>query len=1812
MSAVSGLVAGGGTPTSQALAQGIAELDAYATSGEKRIVLLTDGDNQCAPTICQAVQSSLAADIEFSLYTVGLGSAINVADLTCAAQAAGGEYLPSPTPEDLAETIAEAVTAGSYVWAQWRFFGDVLSGGWAGDPVGTAYGNFYDSFVDIPAQAGVFGLDVGRSYNSQDDVAGVLGRGWRAPFSQSAVVETGGVRVTLADGRQVLFEDDGAGGWEQPLEFAGRLSEVSPSVFRVTFADGGYWDFDSSGRLGLLSSWDGQSVVVNRNSGGDVTSVVSSLGPSVTFSYTSGSLVGAATSDGRSVSYAYNLAGDLVGVTDVSGGSTVYLVDASGRIEKITNPEGLVLVDNTYNTLGRVVSQTTPDSTSTFVYNYLARTTTVTLSGVSEVLTYHHDEFGRLVKITDPDGKSMEQGYGLGGWMTSGVSRLGGETVTSFDATGNPLTVLEPSGALTEYTYDSANRVKTVTSSTAGLTTFTYTGASRVPSSITDDNSGVSSQSVVDGLVTSSTDADGVVTEFRYNSLRQMVESEDAYGSITEYEYDAAGRRDAVVSPLGARTETLFDAAGRVIKTIAADGGVTLTSYDTSGRILTATDEIGAVESYTYDPVSGQVATSTDRMGRVTTFIYDGLGQLAKSVYNDLSFTETEYGILGRVAVERDELGRETSYTYDDDGNLSTATDPAGGVNETLYDTAGRVAKQTDPVGAETTYNYNPTSGQLSSEVTPAGTTSYTYDNLGRVETTTDYRGGVSTTTYTPGGRVASETDPTGLVTAYTYDNAGRRSKVTAPGGLETTTVYDGDGRVVSVTSPGGLVSSSTYDQVGRVLTSTDLTGILDTNTWTLRSELATSTRSGEGTVQYKYLADGQLDWVKDALGNQTTFGYDARGRQVTRTDANNKVWATGLNNAGEVVSETDPLARVTTYGYDPAGRVATVADPSGRGTVNTWRPDGSLAGWTATDGTEVQANTYTYDTAGRRVGASVNGAAFAYSYTSGGDLASVTDDIGRTLSYSYDVAGRRTGMRRVDGTGVAYSYDAAGRVDKITPTETLADSFTAVGGQPDANKWTTFAAVGGSVGVVDNQARLEVPAGHGLKSWIESKAPKAANGDSTFTYKFDSSATQVKLRAIQRRLAETDNYRLEILSNDSTARIYGTVWGVESLLGSFTVPVDTDTHHARLSVTGTSVCAKVWDAGVSEPTGWSKCASDGWLIGLGAARIELTGATGAGNAVTIDDFSHTTPGVTVTPYVDYSWDNDGHLNGEALASGGSRTWTWTNGRVTKLQQAGISGANATTNLTYDTTGRIKTETTGSKAVTYGYDAGSQLTSATPNTGPTSTWAYDTLGRRASQTVGTTTTAYTYDDASQLTAATPTTGQASAYTYDQAGRRSSETVGTDTTSYTYNPAGQLAQTELPDGDTQNRVYTPDGSPRALINLVDSTDMTFWFLDWDPTTSPTELVSITTQPAGGTSTATNLTRVPGTPWAASDSGRQRHDLPTDVHGSTKPTPVSTLGQAASYTAWGQPETTPADPLTPQLGYRGELTTTGLIHLRARQYNPTTGQFTTTDPLPGVNGTTTLNNPYHYTNNNPLNHTDPTGLRTDDTGLRKSCRTGSSLGSTPPSTHDAMGGNSSGSIACISNPKSLWQYKLDFDELVLQFLEGPGGTAISLSHPMGDMARQTALSGYNCELAAFERTNEKVWGIDGHCTATTIDLVGALLALKLPIRIPKTPSRPGSYANWGDEISDGARMVDQPFNALSTSQLRAVNSLQRQADIHRQKLADYVANPDAYDNLGHLANAPNAAVRRRIIDGRVRHLNQEINSFEDQIRKILGGG
>jgi len=67
-------------------------------------------------------------------------------------------------------------------------------------------------------------------------------------------------------------------------------------------------------------------------------------------------------------------------------------------------------------------------------------------------------------------------------------------------------------------------------------------------------------------------------------------------------------------------------------------------------------------------------------------------------------------------------------------------------------------------------------------------------------------------------------------------------------------------------------------------------------------------------------------------------------------------------------------------------------------------------------------------------------------------------------------------------------------------------------------------------------------------------------------------------------------------------------------------------------------------------------------------------------------------------------------------------------------------------------------------------------------------------------------------------------------------------------------------------------------------------------------------------------------------------------------------------------------------------------------------------------------------------------------------------------------------------------------------------------------------------------------------------------------------------------------------------------KAIRSLEHNIAEHEKKLADYIANPDAFDNRGFLQNAPNEEIRQSIIQGRINHLQNEINTWRQRIIEL----
>jgi RHS repeat-associated protein len=303
--------------------------------------------------------------------------------------------------------------------------------------------------------------------------------------------------------------------------------------------------------------------------------------------------------------------------------------------------------------------------------------------------------------------------------------------------------------------------------------------------------------------------------------------------------------------------------------------------------------------------------------------------------------------------------------------------------------------------------------------------------------------------------------------------------------------------------------------------------------------------------------------------------------------------------------------------------------------------------------------------------------------------------------------------------------------------------------------------------------------------------------------------------------------------------------------------------------------------------------------------------------------------------------------------------------------------------LTYHPSGRLATEQVNAGTPTeYTYDAAGQLTEADGATG----YTYGTRGNRLTQTAGTTTTNYTTNPNGSV--ATATTGSVTiTYDYDEAGRRTTKTTDTGpkagTVTTTYDTRGKPVTETHADADNMTVHRRYDGNGTLTGHTLDYPGGDFIFTNTTDTTQ-----AVPTLVHSTLNGVFNLRSIVANRLLAAMSNGTGAWYKHDVRDSPiKPTNNTNVNQVApdSYDPYGnrinpQPNTYGIGLHGP--AYRSEHQLGDTLHLRNREYDPTTGQFTTQDPLDGIDGTPTAANPYHYTDNDPLNKVDPLGLRPTD--------------------------------------------------------------------------------------------------------------------------------------------------------------------------------------------------------------------------------------
>jgi RHS repeat-associated protein len=918
------------------------------------------------------------------------------------------------------------------------------------------------------------------------------------------------------------------------------------------------------------------------------------------------------------------------GIVHSAGLSVAFQRDGQGRITRITDPQGQSL-QYSYTPQGELAAHTDRSGqTDSFRYGGGHLLAAYTDPRGVTTASQDYDSQGRLSAVTDADGHRTQLG---------------------FDDTANRQTVTDRLGHRTTYTYDDSGNVTAVTDALGNTTASTYDSL---------------------GNETASTDPLGHTTVRTYSPLSQQLSETDPLGHTQTWRYGIGVDPHPLAShqdPLGNSTQYAYFGAAP-ISISEPLGRTTSLSYDNQGNLTALGLPGGQTSAYTYN-AQGQRTSETDPAGHTTTYRLDADGR-------ELARTWT------RTASDGSVLTLNSQRSLDPEGRALSDTDPTGATTTRQYNGAGKVSQETDPLGRTTTYTYDnqarpvqtaypdgsseaqgyDANGNLIAESDRAGRiTRHTYDSLNRPVQTVRPDGGSEITAYDPAGHVTQSTDALGHTTTYSYDPAGRLTRSADPLGNTTTYSYDANGNRTQTTAPDGQTTAYTYDALNRLTQTTYPDGTRSQTDW--RSDgLKQAETAPDGSVRrYAYDPAGRLSQVTEHNGGETTtYTYDEAGNKTAQTDAQGRTTRWDYDNANRPVRRTLPGGGQETFQYDIAGR---------------------LTAHTRFDG---QTTRYGYDDADRRnLAVYPDGRSPNWTYTPDGLPASATDSHNRPTAYQYGSQGQRRQETRPDGTVLVWDTDAQGNTTaRTTPTGTHRYAYDAAGRLTQAtdqhNQTTTYTY--DPVGRPLNQTR--------------------PNGSQT-TRRYDANGrlTQLLHTAPDGTLTSGTAYRLAPDGRRSTQTDYDN----QSALDSNGQPQNP----LRSTAYTYDASGRLTNADTTGRDGQTQ------LIGY---TYDKTGNRQQQTVTTVAQTQTTT----------YTYDTDDRLTQETTITADN-----TNSTNTSSQ---------TTTYTWDTDGRLTQKQSPAGATLYTYDSQDRLTGVKRGADPASaqtltTYAYDADGNRSQKTVKT-------------------------------------------------------------------------------------------------------------------------------------------------------------------------------------------------------------------------------------------------------------------------------------------------------------------------------------------------------------------------------------------------------------------------------------------------------------------------------------------
>lgn len=763
---------------------------------------------------------------------------------------------------------------------------------------------------------------------------------------------------------------------------------------------------------------------------------------------------------------------------------------------------------------------------------------------------------------------------------------------------------------------------------------------------------------------------------------------------------------------------------------------------------------------------------------------------------------------------------------------------------------SSRVRAMVGAFGKAIRLSYDDVSGRAVA-VTGAGSrVEYAYSETGHLVEATTYALASQTTSdpvdepesAVKGGTAAA----CGVVVAsrlYTHTEDGLVQTVTGTGGVrEVTNVYgdpDNPGRVTQQVSEHGRVIDYTYLPGGI----TQITTGTHENTLAADSDGSDAADTAERALHPNtWVSDskGRLVSVTSAEGSTVRFIYDAFGNRIQVTDLEGSRTVRSANTRGLVVKELASTGSMSITEYDDLDR------PVHRRTY------GSKDEWIRKDA-PVKVVSYEYAEEGfsrQPVAVTTDGATSRYTYTSTGQMSSVTDPTGVVTRLSYDARGNLTGVLNAVGDMLKVEYDAQDRpVAVISPSgATMRVEYNVTSrpvrvidpaGNATVYTYTPAGKVASITDAVGGVRRFEYNAAGELVAQV---AP-------------DGARTVREINELGYTVAETDPLgHVTKFVHDGMGRVTEKIDPAGNVWASRYNAADTLVEHTDPTGVLTRVSRDSAAGEITHQDGVGNTATVGFdALGRVMSSIDPSGAVtswayqfltnttaasssegerepahrqGASEPVRVQDPTENLVRVPGAHALRTCTDAAGQVSGEVCDAAG---------RV--LRQVSASGA--VTEYSYDACGRVASVTDADGVMTeYRYDADSRLVAKTRADVVVESFVYDLCGRVLERRAGTKlvgryaydaagrvvrcvdaawgTRSFSYDACGRMVKAVSGVGGTCFFDYDGAGRLLARRVATSegfaTTSYAYDAVGNVVSVTDPFGAVTKYAY--DGAHRC--------------------------------------------------------------------------------------------------------------------------------------------------------------------------------------------------------------------------------------------------------------------------------------------------------------------------------------------------------------------------------------------------------------